>query len=146
VERDDVAGRQEIGQGSPRVGRLGARCPRPVEDLGTHRAQDGCQQARHRPVADEAHDPPADLAEAVHLVRRPAPAQAGAGRGVEGRDAAQAGQQERQGQLGHGAAVGARHVADRDPAGLGGSRSIVLTPTPIFWISASRVPPRSSPP
>ena len=106
-------------------------------DRGAHGPQHGCQELRDRAVADEAHGAAADLAEAVHLGCRPLPASARAQLGVE------LGMRRRPASIrAKVSSATARLLVPgmlqtAMPRARAASRSIVFTPTPIFWIRRS---------
>ena len=120
VEGDDVALRQQRVERTPLPRRVGLGRRRDVEDPRAHQGEDGREDARNGAVAHQPHRPPADLPGALQHVRRRPPARAGADAAVQVDEAAEAGDHERQGHLRHGAAIGPRHIAHRDPARGGG--------------------------
>ena len=113
MQRDDVAGGEQVGQWPPAGVAVVAGAG--VQHVGTHRATTIVStRLRDVAVADQPDRAAADVAHrlAEGRIRRPAPALAR--RAVERRQPAQRGEHQQHGALGDRRGVGAGHVGHRD--------------------------------
>jgi hypothetical protein len=112
MQGDDVARLHQLPERDERGRRLGLGTPAPAEQPRPHGPEHRRQPRGHRPVADQTHRAPADLAKKGLFLGRERPARR--------RQAAQAGEHQGERHLGHGLGVGAGGMAHGDAARLDG--------------------------